>query len=352
MDFNLLTKAMMEYVKEKRILEEEEGGVSVTNLIRCGKRARLAKIYPLGEEFNPDIFTGYAIELFVKEALRKAYGDNVTLEKVYREEFEGLKIIGHVDAVVEFENKVVGIDIKAPKKVFAVREVSDQGKRIYVDYDGLILHNPTYFLQASIYRRMMQKEHAGKKVEFYLLYHSLVNGNTRTFTAVPVEVSIGDEALRRIINRYRAELPAYRNECESYCQYKKKNLCDGVKLTNEEPYEKESVEVVLQAYIKALQEYEAAKEKLDHVAKLLKQLIPDGTINWNGQEVGWKETVSYSFNPDAFINFVRSANLEELKEVVSMLTHKPVFGKKLKEKGLTEEKQKVDFVYPKLRSRR
>lgn len=352
MDFSFLAKAMMEHVAEKRILEEGGEGVSVTRLIRCGKKARLAETYPLEEEFSADVFTGYAIELFVKEALQKAYGDKVTLEKAYSENFEGLNLIGHVDAVVEFENKVVGIDIKAPKKVFAVKEVSDQDKKIHVDYEGLILHNPTYLLQASIYKRMMEKEHAGKKVEFYLLYHSLVNGNKRTFTAVPVEVSIGDEALRRVINRYRAELPAYRSECESYCQYKRKNLCEGVELTDEEPYEKESVEGVLQAYVRALREYETAKENLDHVAKLLRQLIPDGTINWKGQEVGWKTTVGYSFDPDAFINFVRSANPEELKEVVAMLTHKPAFGKKLNEMGLTEERQKVDFVYPKLGNRR
>lgn len=354
MDFGILLSALLKRVEEERKLESLPGHVSVTSLIHCGKKPYLREMHPSAEEFSPDILNGYIVELAIKEAAREAYGEeNVFIEKVYQHEFEGLKIIGHVDMVIRTqEGKHVGIDIKAPRKVFARRSPDREGG-IYVDYEGLILDNPLYTLQAGIYRRMMEQEHGEGNVEFYLLYNTLINGRERVFAAVPVEQSVSDAVLRRVIERYRAGMPAFRNECESYCQFKRLSLCEGVELKKEEPYgNMEDVEKVIEAYAMAMAEYNAAKEKLEILEKTLKQIITDGTVEYKGQEIGWKPAVSYSFNPEKFVEFARNADPQELLKVASMLTHKPYYGKELEALGLTTGEEKLKFILPQFNRRR
>lgn len=344
MDFKALELAIKEQVAQGRVLENIiEANISVSELVHCGKKAELNKLYTDEEPFNPDIYTGYIMELFMKEALIRAYGqERVTLEKVYIEEFNGLRIAGHVDAVIEFEDKVVGIDIKTPKKVFAVGSL-DSKEGILVDYDGLILNNPTYALQASLYKRMMEKSE-NKKVEFYLLYNSLVNGRDRVFMAVPVEQSMSDQSLERLIGKFQERKPAFRNECESYCRFKDK-LCPGVKEINqEEPYT--GLEKAVNAYLEALKTYENAKDNLNTVTKLLQQLIPDGTVEYGGMEFGWKEVTGYTLNKNALERFIKKASDEELKKVLSMLTHVPAKGQELNRLGLTEAVENVKFFPP------
>lgn len=352
MDFKILELAIKQLVDENRTLENPGADVSVSELIHCGKKSELARVYGEDDVFNPDIYAGYITELFIKAALVKAYGEErVHLEKSYAEEYKGLRIVGHVDAVIEFEDKVVGIDVKAPKKVLASGGLQEK-EGILVDYDGLILNNPTYALQAGLYRRLMEKSH-DKRVEFYLLYHTLVNGRDRVFAAVPIEHSLGDQTLDRLINRFNERKPAFRNECESYCRFKRLNLCQGVEVSQEEPYtDLKGIEKLIEENLRLLAEYEAIKKEYELSLKTLQQVIVDGTMNYKGMEFGWKPVVGYTLNRENLLRFIQNASEEELRLVVEMLTHIPARGKDLHRLSLTEEVQNIKFIPPNPNQRR
>ncbi len=282
-----IVERLRQSAKEGRELSYKENAIGITALLHCPLKWELSKAYDLRAE-AVEIDDGYVWERQVKDVMREIFGDSFTEEKDLIYEVDGYVLHGHLDVFVEKEDEVIGIELKAPKFIQLRGIPSNVNKGLYIDEEGLVLHNPVYLTQAMIQRLLLEKLYPHKKVRQFLFYKGLAryrSYSAKLYIVSEIKESIEEEELRGLIKAFHEDKrPRYPEECQKYCVFYQEGICDGIPYRLEETVRHDLV-------FDYLKEYRRLQGELKTIEAYLKKLIK-GTITINGKTMGWvKRTV-------------------------------------------------------------
>ncbi len=281
-DFEKVVSLIREKTKDGRELVYHEGEVGITSLLACPLKVDFRKEYPEITSEAVEIDDGFVWEGQVKSALREIYGDAFKEELELPYECLGVKIRGHLDCVLFFEDRVVGIELKSPRELF-VRDLPE-GTFLY-DEEGIVKNNPHYYTQAKIQKYLLSKLYPDKEVEQYLFYKAPARKGVKVkklYVAVPVKEDLTDEEFEEMVRKFKEEKrPRWKGECEHYCPYYKAGVCEGKDTDYEDGYISEEAKNLLK-------EYRALQSELKNLEFTLKKLIR-GSFKAGERRLGWVE---------------------------------------------------------------
>ncbi len=281
-DFEKVVRLIRERTKEGRELTYGEGEVGITSLLSCPLKVDFRKQYPDITAEAVEIDDGFVWEGQVKTALRELYGD------VFRDELElpcecmGVKIRGHLDCALFFEDRVVGIELKSPRELF-VKDLPEDGTFLY-DGEGIVRNNPHYYMQAKVQKYLLRKLYPDREVEQYLFYKAPARKGAKVrklYVVVPVEGEMTDEEFEELVRRFKEDKrPRWKGECEHYCPYYGV-VCEGKEVEFKDTEVSEEVR-------KLLKEYRALQGELKNIELTLKKLVK-GSFKVGERQLGWVE---------------------------------------------------------------
>jgi len=230
--FKALVDEMRKIATEEREVSYSEGAVGITALLYCPKKFELKFEYPEIQAESAEVDDGLAFEYSVKQALKRLFGNNAIDEFVLHKRINGLTIEGHLDALINKGDELIGIEIKAPRLLKTKNGFRPNGERIIVDDGTKFQHSESYVLQARIQKRILQDMFPKKKVRTFLFYKTLIKhdkGHQKAFVVYEVKDPISAEELEKLVERFKNDKrPRYDWECtEKYCAYKKAGVCNG-----------------------------------------------------------------------------------------------------------------------------
>jgi len=228
-NFEALVNKMRERATRDRKLMYQEGALGITALLYCPIKQELREEYPEVVAESADVDDGLIFEKEVKESLKELYGDKVMEEFDLMAKVGNQLIHGHLDALVVNDDELVGIEIKAPRKLLVKRGVTiPKDKKIIYDDGSLFLHSETYLKQARIQKAILQRMFKDKKVKVFLFYKTLIgeNGKTRrAFVVYEVGTPATIEEIEELVRAFHEiKEPRYDWECD-YCEFGKRRLC-------------------------------------------------------------------------------------------------------------------------------
>ena len=306
-------------VLPERELEYREGAYGVTELLSCPVKAEIRReLKEAGVELpveSQEIEDGFLYENLVKLALASLYGEKFTPEKLlsYDLEVDGevFKIDGHLDCFLEFDDKVVGIELKHTNLNFD-NELTDKPPQLIVlppnDRSRINL-NYRYYKQVQIQRHLLEKLYPHKKVETYLMVKTQLRTKYKlgkTTVVLPVTESVTEEELKNLCRLFRTEKkPRARWECK-LCAYREHGYCSGHEETVEAEELTEDRSELVTSLLSRRKELLA---ELKMIEDQLKKLI-SGSVTWNGQQVGWIEKVSYTYDLPKLSKLLKAKGLK------------------------------------------
>jgi hypothetical protein len=340
-------------ITQDRVLKYEEGEIGITSLLQCPLKVEMRKKYPEIRTEAAAIDDGYRFEHAIKNALQRIFGDR------FKDEFElpyeafGQKIRGHLDCVVELDDKVIGLELKAPQLILLKKMPSREcfEKNVIVDSekrDEYLIVNPTYKMQAKIEKFLLQRLYPDKEVELYLFQFGICkySGLVRKFYTIYEVEAISEQDLEYLILQFLYDKkPRYKNECEYYCPYNL--LCD-------KPFDKEvsssynldahgeGVNPQLREFINLYREYVALKEQMSQLEKLMKKAI-DGSCVIGGREVGWVKREKVNYDVERIVEWLNERNvpLNEFLNVSISPKKRRFIEKMIPEAVLSKEEELV-----------
>ena len=281
-DFEKVVSLIREKTKEGRELIYHEGEVGVTSLLACPIKHELRQRYPDITPEAVEIDDGYVWEQQVKEALKELYKDAFKEELELPYECMGVKIRGHLDCVLFFEDRVVGIELKSPRELY-LREFPEEGVFLY-DEEGLVKNNPLYYLQAKVQKYLLSKIYPDKDIQQYLFYKAPARRGARVkklYVVVPIKEDLTDEEFEELVRKFKEDRrPRWKGECEHYCPYYGV-VCEGKEVSFSDGEVSEEVK-------KLLKEYRALQGELKNIELTLKKLVK-GSFKVGDRQLGWVE---------------------------------------------------------------
>ena len=309
-----IVERIKEKVQEGRELEYSEGAVGITSLLYCPLKWELRQKYP---DIKPDaveIDDGYLWERQVKEVLAEMFGKSFEEEKTLELVIEGVKIEGHLDTFVEQKDKVVGIELKAPKWIPLLAVPSIEGNLLLDEERKYTKVNELYITQAKVQRFLLERLYPEKKVEQYIFLKGMAEcgrWRKKLYIVYPVSESITEEELREMVRRFKEDKsPRFPTECESYCEFYRQGICEGKEFAYEDGVWEEQKEEI-KALIK---EYRNLQGQLKNLEAQLKKKIK-GSITVGSRKIGWveKETVEIDIE-----KLLRKISLPEAQEFLQV----------------------------------
>jgi len=277
--------------REGRELRYSDGAVGITALLYCPLKHRFRQEYPDLQADAVEIDDGFVWEKQVKEVLRELFGRSFEEEKVLELEIEGLKIEGHLDTFVEFEDKVIGIELKAPKWIPLKKFVPEkliEGNLLIDENHEYVKVNDLYITQAKIQKHLLEKLHPNRRVEQYIFLKGMAQWKgwrKKLYIVYPVYESIGEGELREMVRKFREDpSPRFPTECEGYCEYYRQGICEG----KEFRYEDASYESLSPEVKELIREYRELQGQLRTVEAELKRKVR-GSFRIGNRELGWVE---------------------------------------------------------------
>jgi len=287
--FEEVIQKLAERASEGRELSYSDGAVGISSLLYCPIKWELRQKHPDLRADSLEIEDGYLFEREFKAVLKEMFGENFEEEKVLPLEIEGVKIEGHLDAFIELESKVVGVELKHTKMTFVSERFPyrnlDEVPKVVFDEDCTVYLPKHYLTQAGMQKFILQKLYPDKEVEQYLFVKTLlkVNGRHKKCYVVREVSAVSEEEFKEIVRKFREErVPRYPWEC-SYCVFKDAGLCPGVEWKGEERKSSLSEEAR-----ELLVRYQKLSEEIKEVRSLLRKEI-SGPAEWNGKTIGWVE---------------------------------------------------------------
>ena len=287
-----VVRRIKEKAKEGRELEYSEGAVGITALLYCPIKHELRQKHPEVQADAVEIDDGYVWEQQVKGVLEELFGKSFEEEKVLELEVEGLKIEGHLDTFVEFEDRVVGIELKAPKwiplKAFPPEE-EIKGNLLIDREHKYAKVNDIYVLQARIQKYLLQRLYPDKKVEQYIFLKGMAEWKRwrkKLYVVYPVYEAVSEEELKELVRKFKEDKsPRFPTECESYCEYYRQGLCKGREFKFEGAKDLSEIDGEIKELLK---EYRTLEGELKTVEAQLKKKIK-GSIRVGNKVIGWVE---------------------------------------------------------------
>ncbi len=315
--WNELVEKIKAKTREGRELSYSDGAVGITALLDCPLKHELRQKHPDLQADAVEIDDGFVWEKQVKEALEEMFGKSFEEEKVLAMEIEGLKIEGHLDTFVEFEDRVVGIELKAPKWIplTCVPEEEKMQGNLLIDRERKYTRvNDLYITQARIQRFLLERLYPGKKEEQFIFLKGMAEcrgWRKKLYIVYPVEESISEEELKEMVRKFKEDKsPRFPTECESYCEYYRQGLCEGREFAFEDrSYEEQSVEVK-----NLLKQYRELQGELKTVEAELKKKLK-GSILLGNRKIGWVEREVVEIDIDKLLKKIPPSKAEEYLQV-------------------------------------
>ena len=300
--FREVVAKIQEKTKEGRELSYTDGAIGITALLHCPIKWELSKKYEITPE-AVEIDDGFVWEKQVKEALRELYGEKFKEEYDLIVQLGGYKLHGHLDCLVELEDKVIGIELKAPKTLLLKSPVEENGVLFYDD--GRVIHNEVYLKQARIEKALLELLFPDKPVEMYLFYKSLCKSglwNRKLYVVSEVKESMPIEEIEELLRKFHEDKsPRYPNECVSYCVFYKEGLCEG------KAFEGKEKEEEVKRFLDLLKHYRALQSDLKTIESQMKKMIK-GSIKIGGREIGWVRRRTVEIDTKKLIELLPNAH--------------------------------------------
>ncbi len=197
-----------------------------------------------------------------------------------------------MDTFVELEDRVIGIELKAPKwiplKAF-IPEDKLQGNLLIDENQEYVKVNDIYVLQAKIQRYLLEKMYPDKKVEEYIFLKGMAEfkrWRKKLYIVYPVYESVTEEDLKELVMKFKeAKGPRSPTECESYCEYYRRGLCEGKEFSFGETKDLSEADEEVRELLK---EYRTLEGELKNIESQLKRKLK-GCIKIGSKEIGWVE---------------------------------------------------------------
>lgn len=221
-------KLMRKDLLEKRELNYDEGSIGITSLIYCPLKAKFRKEHPdLRSEANA-IDDGFIFENMIEPYITKVFKGKVLKDADIPYEVDGFRITGHPDFVIEQEDKIIILELKAPVFFFSSKTLNITESEFIIDTKKEIKISESYILQAKVQKFITEKFY-NKPVESYLFLKTTLQESFRkmrkVFIVRKVEESITEKDMLKLINDFKTlQKPRYEWECK-YCIYAKENIC-------------------------------------------------------------------------------------------------------------------------------
>ena len=287
-----IVEKIKERARDGRELSYSDGAVGITSLLYCPIKHELRQKYPDIQASAVEIDDGFVWERQVKGVLEELFGKSFEEEKVLELEVEGLKIEGHLDTFIELEDKVIGIELKAPKwiplKAFPPEKKIESNLLIDEKHEYVRV-NDLYILQARVQKRFLDLLYPDKKVEQYIFLKGMAEWKRwrkKLYVVYPIYSAISEEELRNLVKRFKEDKgPRFPTECEAYCEYFRQGLCGGKpfafeRTVNHSELDEETKDL--------LREYRVLEGQLKTVEAQLKKKLK-GSVKVGNKEIGWVE---------------------------------------------------------------
>jgi len=290
--FVSLVRHIAHNVRQGRELTYSENAIGITSLLTCPIKSQLSKQYGnIDPDFTSvEIEDGYLWEQQVKTALKEIFGDKVIDEYVLKYEFDGIKIEGHLDVVIQTNDYIIGLELKAPKYL-SLKEIPKPDD--IVNYTLLTNGNkyvympPTYVLQSRIQNYLLRQMHPDKPVYTFIFAKSLLirYGYARKFYVVydTNRPSMDDQEFSQVVEQWRkSNKPTFALEC-FMCQFFDYGICEGA------TYEPNNItENELDNETKQLiNQYLQTKAELKRLETQLKKHLKGSVTLADGTRIGW-----------------------------------------------------------------
>ena len=314
LNFNELADEMKKLIIGDRHLTYHKGEVGITSLLDCPKRVKLRQIhgYPAADDLA--IEEGFLFERVVEKALQKKFGDKLIKELELPIEFNGVRIRGHLDFVVNLDNKVIGLELKHTILERMPTLKRKPPKILYVTPDDKrVKLNPKYIKQARIERFILERLFPDKEIEHYLFVKTTVQGAYgfyKTYIVCPIKESISEEELKEITEHFKTkDYPKDPSLCD-YCYFKSINLCKGYpkKLVS-----KKGVNVTPEPELaELLKRREELVKELEAIDNDLKKRLKGRYVIFDGKIYGKVPYKGYTYNKYAIANEVQKRGYNPL----------------------------------------
>ena len=287
-----IVRRIKEKAKEGRELSYSEGAVGITSLLYCPIKHELRQKHPEVQASAVEIDDGFVWEQQVKGVFVELFGKSFEEEKVLELEVEGLKIEGHLDTFIEFEDRVVGIELKAPKwiplKAFPSEE-KIEGNLLIDEGHEYVKVNEIYILQARIQKYLLHLLYPDKKVEQYIFLKGMAEWKRwrkKLYVVYPIYSAVSEEELRELVRKFKEDRgPRFPTECESYCEYFRQGLCEGKEFRFEETRDYFTLNDEVK---ELLREYRILEGELKTIEAQLKKKLK-GSVKVGNRLIGWVE---------------------------------------------------------------
>jgi len=291
-----LIRMLSENVKKERVVEysqdsENEEVIGITSLLACPLKTYYRKLYPQIQYTNLEIDEGYLFEQQVKSALKELYKDKFHDEYVVEYTHDGIKIEGHIDCLIEFDNEIISLELKVPRSVYLAKPIKNlRDVDVIFDEDNdTVIINEKYILQAQIQKFLLMKKHPDKTIHHYLFLKTLVvsaSKQKKAYIVYPIKQHIDEETLKRLISAYKSDKrPRIDNEC-IYCPYFN-TVCDGSNETSDILKKiLSSLNSDDKSLMNMIKRYYDIKDELKKLEWLIKSKLKDRTIRYGNKTIG------------------------------------------------------------------
>lgn len=284
---------MRKSMAQDRSIIHNKNVLGFSSLYKCSKYFQLKQLYPELDTAEANaIDDGLLFEHSWKDAITQAFSDAVVLhEPTIPIEVEGHVLEGHPDFVIEFEDRVIVLEFKAP---VLIQHRLPQGYKLHksemlLDIDDYFIVSENYTQQAATQQLAVQTFFNKPTYQYLFLkgVTQIEGKNKKLYILKPVEGKPFD-VLSKEVAEFFGEFkgPKYSYEC-SNCNFKKAKVCDYKLPRNRTTSGGKLSEDTLQLYT----EYQESKINSEALLARLKKL--EGAVRMPDRNlVGWipKET--------------------------------------------------------------
>ena len=327
-----IVEKLKEKAKEGRELCYSPGAIGITALLYCPKKWELRQKHPEVQATGVEIDDGFIWEKQVKEVLKEIFPDGFEEEKTLKFEMEGVKLEGHLDAFIELEDKVIGIELKSPKYIL-LKEFPETQDDVLFDDGKIVFMNDIYVLQARIQYFLLKKLYPHKEVEQYIFAKALCrkgNLSKKFYVVYRVKEPVSEEELRQLIKRFKEDKsPRFPKECEYYCEFYRQKLCSGEEFrgkSNDMGSSHENVKELLKTY-------RQLQSDLKNLELQLKKSLR-GSLKVGNREIGWVKKKVIKLNTSKILNLLPRDRIPQFFQLKSGAAERliQIFGKEIVEK--------------------
>lgn len=344
-----MIKESRQIVTEDRKLRYEPDEIGITALLQCPLKFEFRKKYPEIKTESAAADDGYRFEYVIKNAFKRAAGEKFKEEVELPYQVLGQKIRGHLDCLIEFNDEVIGFELKAPQLILLKKIPPKEflERNILIDTEreeDFLIVNPVYKTQAKIEKFLLSELYPDKDVRLFLFQFGICKHGSfirKLYTFYEVE-SIKKSDLEYLVLKFLHEKgPRFKNECESYCAYNL--ICDRAGERESVTYDLDKFSEVadpgLKEFVSLYKEYCMLKEQMTGLEKLMQKTI-SGSCIIGGREVGWIEREKVNYDIDLIVKWLteKKVPLSEFLNVTTSSKKRKFIEQSLPKAVISKEK--------------